>query len=83
MTRSFQSRWSTELQEFLDFRRTYFTSEWPESALRRFDSWVVAHPSLALPQAIDLWLQRTPHAQAITRNNELIAIRALRRRLSP
>jgi integrase len=86
MKRSFHSRWAAELQEFIDFRRTYFTSEWPESALRRFDSWVVAHPSRALPQAIALWLQRTPHAHALTRSNELIAIRQFclyRRRFDP
>lgn len=86
MKRSFHSQWSGELQKFIEFRRTYFTSAWPESALRRFDSWVAPHPSLALPQAIDLWLKRTPQAQAITRSNELIAIRQFclyRRRFDP
>ena len=86
MNRSFRSRWSNELQEFIKFRGTYFTSEWPESALRRFDSWVIAHPGLELPQAIDQWLKRTPQALAITRSNELIAIRQFclyRRRFDP
>jgi hypothetical protein len=41
MNASFHSRWSGELQEFIEFRRTYFTSEWPESTLRRFDACAV------------------------------------------
>lgn len=86
MKRSFHSRWSSELQEFIEFRRTYFTSEWPGSALRRFDSWAVAHPGLTLPETIDLWLRRSPPAQPVTRGNELIAIRQFclyRRRFDP
>ena len=86
MKREFHSRWSTELREVIEFRRTYFTSDWPESALLRFDSWAAAHPGLALPQAIDLWLKRTPQAQAVTRSNELIAVRQFclyRRRFDP
>ena len=86
MKRSFHSRWSGELQSFIEFRQIYFTSDWPASALRRFDSWALAHPSLALPEAIDLWLKRSPSAQPITRGNELIAIRQFclyRRRFDP
>jgi integrase/recombinase XerD len=86
MKRSFQSRWSRELQKFIEFRQTYFTSEWPESALRRFDSWAVAHPGMALQEAIALWLKRTPQALPVTRSNELIAIRQFclyRRRFDP
>lgn len=75
MKNSFHSRWSAELQKFIEFRRTYFTSEWPESPLRRFDTWAVAHPRLTLPEAIGQWLKRTPQAHPITRRNELIAIR--------
>jgi integrase/recombinase XerD len=75
MKKSFHSRWSAELQEFIEFRRTYFTSEWPESTLRRFDTWAVAHPRLTLPEAIGQWLKRTPQTHPVTRRNELIAIR--------
>jgi integrase/recombinase XerD len=86
MKKLFHSRWSRELQEFIRFRRTYFTSEWPASALRRFDSWATAHPGLALPETIDGWLKRIPHAHPITRGNELIAVRQFclyRRRFDP
>ena len=75
MKKRFHSQWSKELQEFIEFRRTYFTSDWPAAALRRFDSWATTHPSLPLPETIDSWLKRMPHAHAITRGNELIAVR--------
>jgi hypothetical protein len=86
MKRLFHCQWSRELQEFIEFRRTYFTSEWPASALRRFDSWAIAHPGLTLPETIDGWIKRIPHAHAITRGNELIAVRQFclyRRRFDP
>jgi integrase/recombinase XerD len=86
MKRSFHSRWSVELQQFVEFRRTYFTSEWPESVLRRFDSWAAVHPSLTLPEAIDLWLKSAPLAHPVTRRNNLIAVRQFclyRRRFDP
>ena len=86
MKKLFHSQWSRELQEFIEFRRTYFTSEWPASALRRFDSWAFAHPGMRLPETIDSWLKRIPHARAITRGNELIAVRQFclyRRRFDP
>ncbi len=86
MKRSFHSRWSSELQAFIEFRQIYFTSDWPASALRRFDSWALAHPDLALPELINLWLKRSPPAQPITRGNELSAIRQFclyRRRFDP
>jgi integrase len=73
--RLFKSRWAGELQEFVEFRRTYFTSEWPESALRRFDSWAAAHPGLMLPDAIALWLTPTAQIHPLTRQTKLSAIR--------
>ena len=75
MKKRFHSQWSKELREFIEFRQTYFTSDWPAAALRRFDSWATTHPSLPLPETIDSWLKRMPHAHAITRGNELIAVR--------
>jgi integrase/recombinase XerD len=86
MKRLFHSRWSSELQQFIEFRRTYFTSEWPESTLRRFDSWALVHADLTLPETIELWLKRSPPAHPVTRGNELIAIRQFclyRRRFDP
>ena len=86
MKRSFHSRWSGQLQEFVEFRRTYFTSDWPASALRRFDTWAIAHPDLTFPETIDQWLKRSPPAHPVTRGSELIAIRQFclyRRRFDP
>jgi len=86
MNSSFHSRWARELQEFIEFRNIYFTSEWPESTLRRFDAYAAAHPRASLPEAIALWLQRTPPPQPVTRSNDLIALRQFclyRRRFDP
>jgi integrase len=82
----FHSRWSRELQEFVKFRHTYFTSEWPESVLRRFDTWVATHKSTSLAQDIARWLKRAPGPGPVTRANELRALRQFclyRRRFEP
>jgi integrase/recombinase XerD len=83
---SFHSRWHRELGEFLAFRRTYFTSEWPAQPLRRFDAYAASHPRWTLPEAIAQWLQCDPHRHPITRSNDLTAIRQFclyRRRFDP
>jgi len=86
MKSSFHSRWRRELQEFIKFRRTYLTSEWPAAKLRLFDTFATAHPRLPLPEVISLWLQRDARRNAKTRHNDLIAIRQFcvyRRRFEP
>jgi integrase/recombinase XerD len=86
MKASFHSRWSNELREFVEFRQIYFTSNWPQATLRRFDAYASAYPRLSLPEAITQWLKRSSSAQPITRCNDLIAIRQFclyRRRFDP
>ena len=82
----FHSQWRGELQEFINFRRTYLTSEWPEAKLRLFDTFASAHPHVPLPEVIALWLQRDATRNPKTRHNDLIAIRQFcvyRRRFDP
>jgi integrase len=86
MKRSFQSRWAQELKGFIDFRNTYFQSEYPKAQLLQFDSCATAHPRLSLPQAIDLWLQGGPQLHPVTRQIRLRAVRSFclyRRRFDP
>jgi len=86
MKSSFHSQWRRELQEFINFRRTYLTSEWPEAKLRLFDSFATAHPRVPLPEVIAMWLQRNATRNPKTRHNDLIAIRQFcvyRRRFDP
>jgi hypothetical protein len=61
-----KSRWRGELEEFFKFRRTNFTSEWPEAKLRRFDQFAAEHPDLQLPEAIAAWLERDPKRHPTT-----------------
>jgi integrase len=82
----FRSRWRRELQEFIDFRHTYLTSDWPAAKLRLFDTFAAAHPGLPLPEVISRWLARDPTRHPKTRHNDLIAIRQFclyRRRFDP
>ena len=81
-----KSRWRGELEEFLKFRRTNFTSEWPEAKLRRFDQFAAEHPDLQLPEAIAAWLERDPKRHPTTIGYDLTAIRQFcryRRRFYP
>jgi integrase/recombinase XerD len=86
MNRAFQSRWAAQLQEFVNFRKTYFASRWPESKLRGFDAFAAEHFHTPLSEVIDLWLQRNPSRHPGTRSIDLIAIRQFclyRRRFDP
>jgi integrase len=75
MRSSFHSQWRLELKEFLAFRRTYFTSPWPERKIRLFDQFATAHPDWSLETAIVAWLQRDPQRHPLTVSHDLIAIR--------
>jgi integrase/recombinase XerD len=86
MKRLFKSQWAAQLQEFINFRTIHFTSKWPESKLRAFDSFAAQHSDASLPNVIDLWLKRNPSRHPATRGNDLIAIRQFclyRRRFDP
>jgi integrase/recombinase XerD len=82
----FKSRWREELNEFLKFRQTNFTSAWPERKLRRFDQYAAAHPRLAFRGAVTAWLKRDANRHPLTNGSDLIAIRQFclyRRRFAP
>ena len=86
MNASFKSCWRKELNEFLNFRQTNFTSAWPERKLRLFDEYAVAHPGLPLSQTIKAWLSRDSKRNPLTIGTDLIAIRQFclyRRRFDP
>jgi integrase/recombinase XerD len=86
MNVAFHSHWKRELQAFIEFRQTYFTSPWPSRKLLLFDRYATHHPRLSLVHAITGWLQREPRVKPTTRNSDLIAIRQFclyRRRFAP
>lgn len=86
MRRAFQSRWAGELQQFIEFRQTYFSSPYPKEQLLHFDACACAHPRLSLPQVIELWLHHDPRSHPITRDIRLRAVRLFclyRRRFDP
>ena len=86
MKLSLKSRWHRDLNEFLKFRQTNFTSPWPERKMRLFDHFAADHPGFSLPEAITRWLNRDPKRHPSTVGNDLIAIRQFclyRRRFDP
>jgi integrase/recombinase XerD len=86
MKQVLKSRWRGELEEFLKFRRTNFTTDWPAAKLRRFDQFAAEHPDLQLPEAIAAWLKRDPTRHPSTVGYDLVAIRQFcryRRRFDP
>ena len=86
MTTRFRSRWRRELQAFVDFRHTYFTSAWPTQTLLKFDAYVAGQPRVSMAEAIDRWLNREPSGHASTRANDRRAVRQFclyRRRFDP
>ena len=81
-----KSRWRGELEEFLKFRRTNFTTDWPAAKLRRSDQFAAEHADLQLPEAIAAWLKRNPTRHPSTVAYDLVAIRQFcryRRRFDP
>jgi integrase/recombinase XerD len=86
MNAAFHSRWRQQLQTFISFRQTYFTSEWPRRKLLLFDRYAARHPDLSFAQAVTGWLQREPTVTPRTRSRDLIALRQFclfRRRFAP
>ncbi len=86
MTAHFQSRWAHELNEFLQFRQTNFTSHWPQGKLLLFDRFATEHPDLSLQEAIAEWLRHKLRRHPCTLNHDLTAVRQFclyRRRFDP
>ena len=86
MNSPLHSRWSSQIDDFIAFRRAYLTSVWPAPQLRRFDSFAASHPHLSLQEAIASWINAEPDRHALTRSNDLTAIRQFclyRRRFDP
>ena len=75
MNSTFHSQWRSELEDFLAFRRTYFTSSWPEGKIRLFDQFASTHSDWSLEQTINAWLYRDPKRHPLTVSADLIAIR--------
>jgi integrase len=86
MNTLFHSHWRHQLQAFINFRQTYFTSKWPVRTLVLFDRYATQHSHLAFAAAVTAWLQRERQVKPITRSNDLIAVRQFclyRRRFAP
>jgi integrase/recombinase XerD len=80
------SRWRSQIDDFIAFRRAYLTSAWPAPQLRRFDSFAASHPHLSLREAIASWINADPDRHPLTRSNDLTAVRQFclyRRRFDP
>jgi integrase/recombinase XerD len=86
MKTTLRSHWANELEEFLQFRQTNFTSSWPRQKIQLFDRFAAQHPKLSLPEAIAAWLKRDPSRNPRTIGHDLTAVRQFclyRRRFDP
>ena len=67
MTRTFHSRWASDLERFIQFRQTYYKSPYPRDRLLQFDHCAADHPGLPLDQAVNRWLTRNQNLLPRTR----------------